>query len=74
MKGQVFPKETGKPLAPYFITPEAAAKSIEAAEEAQRNRKRPVIYTGESDRAAAPVASKRGAPISVQKDEVAGMA
>ncbi|KAF9344526.1 hypothetical protein BGX34_005584, partial [Mortierella sp. NVP85] len=70
VKGQIFPKETGKPLSPHFITPEAAAKSIEAAEEAQRNGKRPVIYTGESDRPPV-VVPKRGTSISVQKEDVA---
>lgn len=71
MKGQIFPKETGKPLSPHFITPEAAARSIEAAEEAQRSGKRPVIYTGESDQPPV-VVPRRGTSISVQKEDVAG--
>ncbi|KAK3818470.1 MAG: hypothetical protein J3Q66DRAFT_173564 [Benniella sp.] len=70
VKGQIFPKETGKPLSPHFITPEAAARSIEAAEEAQRSGKRPVIYTGESDRPPV-VVPRRGTSISVQKEDVA---
>ncbi|KAI8596183.1 hypothetical protein EDD21DRAFT_448039 [Dissophora ornata] len=67
VKGQVFPKETGKPLEPHFITPEAAAKSIEAAEDAQKSGKRPVIYTGKEPLVTPP---KRGAPIAVRKDDV----
>ncbi|KAF9919375.1 Apoptotic chromatin condensation inducer in the nucleus [Lobosporangium transversale] len=62
--GQVFPKETGRPLEPHFITPEAATRSIEAAEEAQKNGKKPVVYKG------GPVAPKLGAPISIRKDDV----
>ncbi|KAI8351292.1 hypothetical protein B0O80DRAFT_530748 [Mortierella sp. GBAus27b] len=68
VKGQVFPKETGKPLEPHFITPEAAAKSIARAEEAQKKGERAIVYTGEG---APVVLPKRGAPITVQKDDVA---
>ncbi|KAG0371142.1 hypothetical protein BC939DRAFT_281024 [Gamsiella multidivaricata] len=52
VKGQVFPKETGKPLEPHFIAPEAAAASIDAAEKAQKSGNRPVIYTGQGEPAA----------------------
>ncbi|KAF9173216.1 hypothetical protein BGX20_003788 [Mortierella sp. AD010] len=67
VKGQVFPKETGKPLEPHFITAEAAAASVEAAEEAQKNGKRPVIYTGAEPLVVAP---KRGASITMRSDDL----
>ncbi|KAF9945555.1 Apoptotic chromatin condensation inducer in the nucleus [Mortierella alpina] len=67
VKGQIFPKETGRPLEPHFITPEAAASSIEAAELAQKSGKKPVVYTGVGAVAAAP---KRAAPIAIRKDDV----
>ncbi|KAF9208306.1 hypothetical protein BGZ49_009268 [Haplosporangium sp. Z 27] len=67
VKGQIFPKETGKPLEPHFITPEAAAASIEAAEEALKNGKRPVIYTGAEPLVVTP---KRGASISIRNDDL----
>ncbi|KAF9116153.1 hypothetical protein BGX27_004493 [Mortierella sp. AM989] len=67
VKGLVFPKETGRPLEPHFITPEAAASSIEAADEAQKNGKRPVIYTGIEPLVVAP---KRGASISIRSDDL----
>ncbi|KAF9350555.1 Apoptotic chromatin condensation inducer in the nucleus [Mortierella sp. AD094] len=67
VKGQVFPKETGKPLEPHFITAEAAAASVEAAEEAQKNGKRPVIYTGTEPLVVAP---KRGASITIRSDDL----
>ncbi|KAI1315094.1 hypothetical protein EDD11_001336 [Mortierella claussenii] len=63
VKGQVFPKETGKPLEPHFITAEAATQSIQAAEEAQRNGKKPVIFKG------GVISPKRGAPITLRKDD-----
>ncbi|KAF9940907.1 Apoptotic chromatin condensation inducer in the nucleus [Mortierella alpina] len=69
VKGQIFPKETGRPLEPHFITPEAAASSIEAAELAQKNGKKPVVYTGASA-VAATITSKRAAPIAIRKDDV----
>ncbi|KAG0057691.1 hypothetical protein BGZ83_005630 [Gryganskiella cystojenkinii] len=64
--GQVFPKETGKPLQALFLTPETAADYVAAAEEAQKSGKRPIIYSGK------PVVPtpKRGAAITVRKDEV----
>ncbi|KAG9324632.1 hypothetical protein KVV02_007202 [Mortierella alpina] len=69
VKGQIFPKETGKPLEPHFITPEAAASSIEAAELAQKNGNKPVVYTGASALVAS-ITSKRAAPIAIRKDDV----
>ncbi|KAF9415982.1 hypothetical protein BGZ94_010338 [Podila epigama] len=54
--GQVFPKETGKALKPYSITPEAAATSIANAEAAQNAGKRPVIFTGKEAVPAVPAA------------------
>ncbi|KAG0250420.1 hypothetical protein BG011_008364 [Mortierella polycephala] len=65
IKGQIFPKETGRPLEPHFITVEAATRSIAAAEEAQKSGKRPVIYTGKE-----PIVPKPGAPITIRKDDV----
>ncbi|KAG0303241.1 Apoptotic chromatin condensation inducer in the nucleus [Dissophora globulifera] len=70
VKGQVFPKETGKPLEPYFITSEAATKSIEAAEEAQKSGKRPVIYTGQEPLTTVP---KLGTSIGIRSDDIEGM-
>ncbi|KAG0006957.1 hypothetical protein BGZ65_001163 [Modicella reniformis] len=67
VKGQVFPKETGRPLEPHFITPEAVVKSIEAGEEAQKKGKRAVAYTGQDTVVAEP---KRRTSIPVQKDDV----
>ncbi|KAF9562732.1 Apoptotic chromatin condensation inducer in the nucleus [Mortierella alpina] len=69
VKGQVFPKETGRPLEPHFITPEAAASSIEAAELAQKSGKKPVVYTGVGVLAET-IPSKRAAPIAIRKDDV----
>ncbi|GJJ69951.1 hypothetical protein EMPS_02300 [Entomortierella parvispora] len=65
--GQVFPKETGKALEAMYLSPETAAQCVEAAEEAQKNGRKPVIYTG---KAAAIVTPKRGAPIAVRNEEV----
>ncbi|KAG0237729.1 Apoptotic chromatin condensation inducer in the nucleus [Actinomortierella wolfii] len=45
-KGVVFPKETGKPLEPYFISAEDALRSTEEAEKAQNNRQRPNVFIG----------------------------
>ncbi|KAF9435777.1 Apoptotic chromatin condensation inducer in the nucleus [Entomortierella beljakovae] len=72
VKGQVFPKETGKPLEPHYITVEAAALSIEQAEDAQKNGKRAVAYTGSTPLVATPVvaAPKRGAPIALNTDDI----
>ncbi|KAG0202860.1 hypothetical protein BGX28_004736, partial [Mortierella sp. GBA30] len=67
VKGQIFPKETGRPLEPHFITPEAAKMSIDAAEQAQKSGRKPSVYTGE--RAEVPV-PKRTAPIAIRKDDV----
>jgi len=75
VKGQIFPKETGRPLEPHFITPEAAASSIEAAELAQKSGKKPVVYTGVGAVAAAvatTAAPKLAAPIAIRKDDVEG--
>ncbi|KAF9291373.1 Apoptotic chromatin condensation inducer in the nucleus [Mortierella alpina] len=69
VKGQIFPKETGRPLEPHFITPEAAASSIEAAELAQKSGKKPVVYTGVGA-VEAVVTPKRAAPIAIRKDDV----
>ncbi|KAF9945401.1 Apoptotic chromatin condensation inducer in the nucleus [Mortierella alpina] len=71
VKGQIFPKETGRPLETHFITPEAAASSIEAAEFAQKSGKKPIVYTGVGAVAAAATAApKRAAPIAIRKDDV----
>ncbi|KAF9926249.1 hypothetical protein FBU30_004144 [Linnemannia zychae] len=66
-----YPPETGKNLKPYFITSEAAYKSIAAAEEAQKAGKRPVIYTGQEPLPTEKpkAVPKPKAPIVVQKDE-----
>jgi len=66
--GQVFPKETGKALEAMYLSPETAAQCVEAAEDAQKNGRKPVIYTG---KVVAP-APQRGAPIAVRNDEVEG--
>ncbi|KAG0369760.1 hypothetical protein BGX24_002299 [Mortierella sp. AD032] len=65
----VFPKETGRPLKPYIITAEAARRSIDAADQAQKAGKKPVIYTGQEPAEKLKVAPKPKTPIAVQKDE-----
>ncbi|KAF9578102.1 hypothetical protein BGW38_006296 [Lunasporangiospora selenospora] len=63
--GQIYPKETGRVLEAFFITPEQAQESIEAAENAQKNKQKPVIFTGKE-----PLPPKRGASISIRKDDI----
>ncbi|KAG0280965.1 hypothetical protein BGZ95_007640 [Linnemannia exigua] len=65
----VFPKETGRPLKPYIITAEAARRSIDAADQAQKAGKKPVIYTGQEPTEKPKAALKPKAPIAVQKAE-----